>query len=89
MCILYVLLLTVIKMDNLWFNSLPKRQYFGLAKAFIDDKIYVAKKMKFVLERVENIMGKGEQAGYQHVLLFPKYFQKALSSGSLKVGVVW
>ena len=27
--------------------------------------------------RVENIEGKGENAGYQHFLLFPKCFQKA------------
>ena len=32
--------------------------------------------LKFVLGRVENIMGKGENAGYQLFLLFPQYFQK-------------
>ena len=37
---------------------------------------------------VENIMGKGENAGYQHFLLFAQCFQKASFSGSLKVGVV-
>ena len=40
-------------------------------KAFADDKINVNWKLKCVLERVENIMGKGENAGYQHFLLFP------------------
>ena len=39
--------------------------------------------------RVENIEGKGENAGYQHFLLFPKCFQKPSFSGSLKVGIVW
>ena len=34
-------------------------------------KIYVTEKVKFVLERVKNIVGKGENAGYQHFLLFP------------------
>ena len=34
-------------------------------------------------------MGKGENAGYQHFLLFPLCFQKASFSGSLKVGIVW
>ena len=34
---------------------------------------------------VENIVGKGENAGYQHFLLFPQWFQKASSFGSLKV----
>ena len=38
---------------------------------------------------VENIVGKGENAGYQHFLLFPQYFQKASFSSSLKVGSVW
>ena len=38
---------------------------------------------------VENIVGKGENAGYQHFLLFPQYFQKAPLTGSLKVEIVW
>ena len=45
--------------------------------------------MKFSLGRVENIVGKGENAGYQHFLLFPQCFQKASFSGTLKVGIVW
>ena len=36
----------------------------------------------FSLERVENILEKGENAGYQHFLHFPKCFQ---NSYSLKV----
>ena len=32
------------------------------------------KKLKFVLGRVENIVGKGENAGYQYFLLFPRCF---------------
>ena len=28
-----------------------------------------------VFIRVENIVGKGENTGYQHFLLFPQYFQ--------------
>ena len=45
-------------------------------KALADDKINVTEKLKFVLGMVENILGKGENAGYQHFLLFPKCFQK-------------
>ena len=30
-----------------------------------------------VFDRVENIVGKGENAGYQLFLLFPQCFQKA------------
>ena len=50
-------------------------------KAFEDDKIYVNEKFKFVLERVENV-GKGENTGYQHFLLFPQCFQMASYTGS-------
>ena len=32
-------------------------------------------------DRVENIVGKGEYAGYQHFLLFTQSFQKASSLG--------
>ena len=32
---------------------------------------------EFFIERVENIMGKGENACYQHFLLFPQCLQKA------------
>ena len=39
--------------------------------------------------RVENIVGKEENAGNQHFLLFPQCFQKFSMSGSLKVGIVW
>ena len=31
--------------------------------------------LKYVLRRVENIVGKGENAGYQHFLSFPQCFQ--------------
>ena len=41
------------------------------------------------MEWVENIAGKGENAGYQHFLIFPQCFQKAFCLGGLvKIGVV-
>ena len=58
-------------------------------KAFADDKINVTDKLNFILGRVENIVGKGENADYQHFLLFPQCFQKLSLSGLLKVGIVW
>ena len=58
-------------------------------KVFAEDNINVNKKFQFVLGRVENIVGKGENAGYQHFLLFPQCFQKASFSGLLKVEIVW
>ena len=45
--------------------------------------------MIFVFDRVENNLGKGENAGYQHFVLFPQCFQKASFLDSLKVGIVW
>ena len=35
---------------------------------------------------MENIVGKGENAGYQHFLLFPLCFLMLSVSGSLKLG---
>ena len=43
-------------------------------KAFADDKMNVAKMMFHVFDRAENIVGKGENSGYQHFLLFPHCF---------------
>ena len=54
------------------FNSLPndKIMTFTKLKAIADDIFNVAKMMISVFDAVENIMGKGENAGYQHFLLF-------------------
>ena len=73
------------------FNSLPNDKTLAQSKfkVFADGNINVTLKLKFVLRWVENILRKGENAGYQHFLLFPKCFQKPPSSGSLKVGTVW
>ena len=57
-------------------------------KVFADDILQLAKMTKNVFERVENMVGKGENAGNQHFLLFPLCFQKASFTGSLKVGTV-
>ena len=60
------------------FNSLPNDKFLDWSKlkAFADDKIYMTQKLKFDLGRVENLVGKGENAGNQHFLLFPQCFQK-------------
>ena len=73
------------------FNSLPNDEILDWSKfkAFADGIINLNKKSKLVLERVENIVEKRENAGDQHFLLFPQCFQKPSHSGSLKVGIVW
>ena len=43
-------------------------------------KIIAPKLMICDSNRVENIVGKGENAGYQHFLLFPQCFQRSSSS---------
>ena len=64
------------------FNPLSDDKILGLPKlkAFADDKLNVTQNGKVVFRRIENIVGKAENAGYQHVLLFPQCFQKAFSS---------
>ena len=37
-----------------------------------------SQKLKFVTNKVENIVGKGENAGNQRFLLFPELFSKGL-----------
>ena len=41
-----------------------------------------------LFDREENSVEKGENAGYQHFLLFLPCFAKPSSLGSLKVGIV-
>ena len=47
--------------------------------------INVAKKLKFLYRREEDIVGKEETAANQHFLLFPQCFQKS----SLEARIVW
>ena len=62
----------------LTFNPLPNDRILDVTKlkAFADDKLNVAKMMIYLLKWVENTVGKGENAGYMHFLLFPQCFQK-------------
>ena len=73
------------------YNSLPndKISDWSKSKAFADDNVIVTQNLRFALGRLKNIVGKGGNAGYQHLLIFPQCFQKASFSGSLKVGIVW
>ena len=53
------------------------------------ETLNVAKLMIFVSDWVENTVGKGENASYQHFPLFPQCFQKVYFSGLSKVEIVW
>ena len=72
-------------------NSLPNDKFLDWSnlKALADHRLKVTEKLKFVSGRVENIEGNGENAGYQHFLLFPQCVLKACFSRLLKVGIVW
>ena len=63
-------------------NFLPNDKILDWSKlkTFADDKMKYAKMMIVVFDRVENLVGKGENAGYQHFLLFPQCFPKASAS---------
>ena len=57
--------------------------------AFADDKTDVTQKLKFVSVRIENIVGKGENACYQHFLLkFSNNKSKILSFGK-ELKMLW
>ena len=73
------------------FNSFPddKNLTMSKLKAFADDKINVTYMIIFVFDRVENIVGKGENAGYQHSLLFPQCFGKSSFPDTPKSVIVW
>ena len=62
----------------LFFNSLPNNKILDQSnfKAFADNILNVVQIMICISDRVESIVGKGENAGYQHFLLFPQCFQK-------------
>ena len=48
--------------------------YFSKLKEFAENKINVTQILEFVWGSIENFVGNGENAGYQHFLLFPLYF---------------
>ena len=66
--------------------SLQNNKILDLSKfkAYADDKILVnvIEKLNLDFRRVENIVGKRENVGYQHFLLFLQCFLKASFSGS-------
>ena len=43
-------------------------------KACAENKLIVSKEMELAFQKEETIVGKGENAGYQHFLLFPTMF---------------
>ena len=71
--------LKFLPIDKIWDQS--------KLKALADSIFNLVQMMICVTDWIKNIVGKGENAGYQHFLLFPLCFQKPSVSGSLKVGL--
>ena len=69
-----------------WVNSLPHDKILDWSKfkAFANDKVIVTQNLKLSLGRVENIVGKLENAGYEHFCPFPTMFSKAFLSRGVK-----
>ena len=67
-------------------NTLPNEEILDETKlkAFRDDKFNIAKMTIFLVDRVGGTVGKGENAGHQHFVLFPQFFPKRSSLVSLK-----
>ena len=72
-------------------NPSQNDKFFNRTKlrAFADGKLNFAVIMISLFDRVENSVGKGENAGFQHFLLFPKCFPKLPSLRLLKLWIVW
>ena len=58
-------------------------------KAFADNTLTLAEKIVIIYHSVEDIVGKGEMAGYKHFLLCTQGFQKPSISRSLKAWNQW
>ena len=72
------------------FNSLPKDNVLNWSKlkALADNKLNILVNLKFDFGKVESKLEKEENAGYQHFLLFQKFFKMAYFPGLLKVVIV-
>ena len=72
-------------------NPLPNDRFLHMTKlkAFADDKLNVAKMTISLCCRLETTVGKEENAGYQHFLLFQQCFPRLSSLVLLEVRMLW
>ena len=77
--------------SGIWLLNLPNNKILILTKLkeFADNKFNAVKMMICVLDRIEKIVGRGENAGNQHFLHFQQCVQKLFLSVSLKLEIVW
>ena len=79
--------ISLLKIHNYYPKQNDKNLDWPKFKALAGNNINVSEKLKLFLRRVENIVGKGENAGCQHFLLFPQCFQRTSTLRSLKLGL--
>ena len=72
-------------------NSLPNDNILDLSRliTLADNQTNKNQMIKFVCDKDENLVGKGENASYQQFLPFLQCFQKPSSTGLLKLGTFW
>ena len=73
------------------FNTFPNEKILDVSKlkAFADDKLSIARMMISLIDRIENTVGKGENAGYQHFSYIYVVVCKCLQFGQFKNFVIW
>ena len=70
-------------------NTLPNDNILDWSKLKAFTKLKMVQMSESFLERVENIVGKGENAVYQHFLFFSHCFHRVSFKGSLKLAIAW
>ena len=75
--------------EYLWSKELQgSRLNRSVRLVFANDKLNVAQGKDLTPKRFENIVGKGENACYQHFLPFPQCFRQGFCSALFKRGKV-
>ena len=69
-------------------NVLVSKLIVSKLKEFLDNMVHAVQMNISVTESIEYIVGKGENAGYQHFLLFPQCFLKTLFQELLNPGIM-
>ena len=75
---------SVALVNYVYINSLQNNKILVQIECICRRHINVKEKLQLGLGKVENIVGKGENAGCPYFLLFPQCFQKSSVSGFVK-----
>ena len=71
-------------MQKALINHVPKNKFLEETKLTVFADINFVTRTIFLFDRAENTVEKGENAGYQHFLLFPQCFPKAFLPGIIE-----